>query len=284
VASPGRAGRPRARRRYARGARAGPRRGAALLRGPEPRPRRRDAGERARLLTTIRAVFFDAGATLLYPDPPVEEVYARIFADDGVRFTPAQLRDALTATWIEVQREKPGDRYGGVRGEAAFWRDFLGRVRRLLDGGPLSDDAFARLAGHFRDPGVWAVYADVTPALEELTARGLLLAVVSNWDSYLPKLLERRRLSAYFRTISVSAIEETGKPGAEIFRRTCERLGVGASEALHVGDSLRDDYEGARAAGLHAVLLDRRGEHGHVAERIASLSEIAPRIAGVPAG
>jgi len=230
-------------------------------------------------LTPVRAVFFDAGATLLYPDPPVEAVYARIFADDGARFTAAELRDALTATWIEVQREKPGDRYGGVRGEPEFWRDFLGRVRRLLDGGPLSEDAFARLARHFREPGVWAVYPDVLPALDELAARGVPLAVVSNWDSHLPRLLAERGLSSYFRTVSVSAIEETGKPDAEIFRRTCARMGVSASDALHVGDSLRDDFEGARAAGLRALLLDRRGEHADVADRIASLSELSGRLA-----
>ena len=208
----------------------------------------------------------------------MEEVYARIFAQDGARFTTGQLRDALTTTWIEVQREKPGDRYGGVRGEPEFWRDFLGCVRRLLDGGPLSEEAFERLAQHFREPGVWAVYPDVVPALEALAARGLSLAVVSNWDSYLPRLLELRGLSGFFRTVSVSAIEETGKPGAEIFRRTCERMEVAAPEALHVGDSLRDDYEGARAAGLHAVLLDRRDQHGDVAERIQSLSELPERI------
>ena len=40
----------------------------------------------------VRAVFFDAGATLLYPDPPFEEVYARAFAEDGARFSQAQLR------------------------------------------------------------------------------------------------------------------------------------------------------------------------------------------------
>ena len=34
---------------------------------------------------------------------------------------------------------------------------------------------------------------------------------------------------------------------------------------LHVGDSPRDDYEGARGAGLRAVLLDRDDRHPHVA-------------------
>jgi putative hydrolase of the HAD superfamily len=231
----------------------------------------------------IRAVFFDAGATLLYPDPPVEEVYARIFADDGARFTHAALRDALTTVWIEIQCEKPGDRYGGVRGEPEFWRAFLGRVRGLLDGGPLSDEAFARLAQHFRDPGVWAVYPDVVPALEALAGRGMPLAVVSNWDSYLPRLLELRGLSGYFETVSVSAIEETGKPDAEIFLRTCARMSVGPAEALHVGDSLRDDFEGARAAGLHALLLDRKDQHGDVPDRIASLAQLPERIAAAAA-
>lgn len=116
------------------------------------------------------------------------------------------------------------------------------------------------------------------PTLDTLAARGLPLAIVSNWDSQLPRLLELRGLAPYFRTVSVSAIEETGKPGAEIFRRTCERLGVAAGEALHVGDSLRDDYDGARAAGLRALLLDRRGEHRDVPERIATLAEIPERL------
>jgi putative hydrolase of the HAD superfamily len=147
-------------------------------------------------------------------------------------------------------------------------------VRRLLDGGPLSDEAFGRLAQHFRDPAVWAVYPDVIPALDALAARGMPLAVVSNWDSYLPRLLELRGLSRYFQTVSVSALEETGKPDAEIFRRTCARMAVGAADALHVGDSLRDDFEGARAAGLQAVLLDRKDQHGDVADRIATLAQL----------
>jgi putative hydrolase of the HAD superfamily len=274
-----------------------------LLRRAEGRARRRDARERAHLLTddrssrgkdaapgreasgpsSIRAVLFDAGATLLYPDPPVERVYARVFTDSGVRFSERQLFDALTATWIEVQREAAGDRYGGVRGEADFWRSFLNRVRGLLDGGTLRDEDFEPLAAHFRRPESWAVFDDVLPALDEIAGRGLALAVVSNWDSFLPRLLEMKGLSSRFAAVSVSAIEETGKPEPEIFLRTCRRLGVAPAEALHVGDSPREDYEGARAAGLRALLLDRKDQHRAVPERIRSLAEIPRRLASAPA-
>lgn len=228
---------------------------------------------------SIRAVFFDAGATLLYPDPPVERVYARILSDGGARFSERQLFDALTATWIEVQREKPGDRYGGIRGEADFWRGFLNRVRSLLDGGTISDESFATLSEHFRRPESWAVFDDVFPVLDALAARGVSLAIVSNWDSFLPRLLELKGLGGgRFAAVSVSAIEETGKPGSEIFLRTCRRLGVAPGEALHVGDSPRDDYEGARAAGLQALLLDRKDQHHRIPDRIRSLSQIPARI------
>jgi putative hydrolase of the HAD superfamily len=226
----------------------------------------------------IRAVCFDAGATLLHPDPPVEEVYGRVFIEDGARCSPKALREALAAAWMDVQKRPVEDRYGGVSGEEAFWRTFLSGVRRSIDGGNVSAEAFSRLAAHFRNPGSWAVYGDVLPVLEELSARGLALAVISNWDSHLPHLLEALRLSPFFRVVSVSAIEATGKPSPEIFRRTCQRLGVAPSEALHVGDSPRDDVEGARAAGLSALLLDRDDRHAGFADRITSLTDIPRRI------
>ena len=226
----------------------------------------------------IRAVFFDAGATLLHPNPPVEEIYAREFSADGARFSSEEFTRALTRAWEEVHAQSAADRYGGVRGEADFWRGFLNRVRGILDGGSVSHEVFARLAAHFRNPASWAVYDDVAPALDALEERGMLLAVVSNWDSYLPTLLEGLGLRGRFRALSVSAIEETGKPDPEIFRRTCERLGVDPSEALHVGDSLAEDYEGARGAGLAALLLDRDDRHPHVAERVRTLVELPERL------
>lgn len=224
-------------------------------------------------------MLFDAGATLVHPSPPVEEVYARELAADGARFTPEELDSALTRAWEDVHAEETSDRYGGVRGEAAFWQAFLNRVRGRIDGRAVSSDAFARLAVHFRDPASWAIYPDVEETLAALASRGLALAIVSNWDSHLPKLLDALDLSRRFSTVAVSAIEETGKPGAEIFHRVCARLGLSPAECLHVGDSRREDYDGAKAAGLSAVLLDRAGrcEDLPATERITSLTEILRR-------
>jgi putative hydrolase of the HAD superfamily len=226
----------------------------------------------------IRSVFFDAGATLLHPDPPVEEVYAREFTADGVRASSEEFSRALTRAWEEVHSEGAADRYGGVRGEAGFWHEFLNRVRRQLDGGVVSRESFARLAAHFREPSAWAIYPDVLPTLDALSAAGLSLAVVSNWDSYLPTLLDRLGLASRFASIAVSAIEETGKPDPEIFRRACARVSVQPKEVLHVGDSLKEDYEGARAAGLSALLLDRTDQHADMADRIRSLDELPGRL------
>jgi putative hydrolase of the HAD superfamily len=230
--------------------------------------------------TGIRAVLFDAGATLLHPEPPVEEVYARVFAAEGSVLTAESLAEALSRAWEEVRSESAGDRYGGVHGEPAFWRGFLNRVRSFLDGGTVTQEAFHRLATHFRDPASWAIYEDVLPTLDALGHRGLSLAVVSNWDSHLPALLQKLGLATRFQVLAVSAIEQTGKPEPEIFLRTCARLSVSPGEALHVGDSLREDYEGAQAAGLRALLLDREDRHPGLASRIRTLTDIPAWIVG----
>lgn len=230
-------------------------------------------------MSVIRAVLFDAGATLVHPDPPVEAVYAREFAADGARFSEEDLGRALTRAWEEVHSNAGGvDRYGGVRGEPEFWKTFLNRVRSFLDGGAVSPAAFSRLAEHFRSPRAWAIYDDVVSTLEELSRRDLKLAVVSNWDSHLPRLLAALGLDRFFPVVAVSGIEEVGKPDPEIFRRACDRLRVRPFESLHIGDSVTEDLDGARAAGLLALLLDRQGRHPEIADRIASLAELTGRV------
>ena len=230
----------------------------------------------------IRAVSFDAGFTLLRADPPVEEVYLREFARDGARGGKAELGTALARTWKEVRDRKLLDRYSGPTGERGFWEMFVERARHHFDGGRLSPECFGRLVEHFLRPGSWALYPDVLPALDTLRERGIPVAIVSNWDSTLTGLLESHGLAARFSAILVSAVEKAGKPHPEIFRRAAERIGVAPRELLHVGDSLEEDFEAARAAGLSALLLDRDGRHPEIAERVRSLDEVALRVPPPP--
>ena len=227
----------------------------------------------------IRAITFDAGFTLLRADPPVEQVYLREFALDGARGDAAALGRALATTWREIREKRLVDRYSAPTGERGFWEMFVERARLHFDGGRLSPACFDRLVEHFLRAEAWAVYDDVRPALDRLSAAGLRLAIVSNWDSTLAGLLEAHGLAARFSALLISGAERTGKPHPEIFRRACGRLHVAPEETLHVGDSVEEDWDAARRAGMSAILLDRDDRHPEIPGRIRSLAELPARLA-----
>jgi putative hydrolase of the HAD superfamily len=189
---------------------------------------------------------------------------------------------AVRATWGEVgeARERGEERWGGPGGEAGFWRRFVGAVYARVGGGEMPDPLLASLIAHFREELHWTLYPEVPEVLAALRAMGLKLVVVSNWDSTLPSLLARLGLADAFDDVIVSAVVGVSKPHRGIFEEALRRSAVAPGAALHVGDSLIDDYDGARAAGLQALLVDRAGRHGPEVESIASLAELPVRIAG----
>jgi putative hydrolase of the HAD superfamily len=134
------------------------------------------------------------------------------------------------------------------------------------------------LVAHFREDKHWKVYPEAREVLSTLRGAGMTLFVVSNWDSTLLGLLERLELSPFFDGVIVSAVFGASKPSRAIFDEAVRRAGVAHENALHVGDSLVDDYHGARAAGLHALLLDRAGRAPEGSEAIRSLSELPPKV------
>lgn len=224
----------------------------------------------------IGAVFLDAGDTLLAADPPVDHVYRGAFADHGVVVDVEDVHRAVHATWREVDaaRERGEARWGGVGGEAGFWRRFVGAVYGRLGGGEMPEPLLAGLIAHFREELHWTLYPEVPAVLAALRAMGLKLVVVSNWDSSLPSLLSRLGLGDAFDDVIASAAVGVSKPDRGIFDEALRRADVAPGAALHVGDSPVDDYRGARDAGLHALLVDRAGRAPEGFETIGSLSEI----------
>jgi putative hydrolase of the HAD superfamily len=102
-------------------------------------------------------------------------------------------------------------------------------------------------------------FPDATPALAELRRLGLRLVCVSNWDFSLPDVLDRCGLGGALDGVVTSAGVGARKPDPAIFARALEVAGRSAAEALYVGDTPEEDLEGARAAGIRALLIDRGG-------------------------
>ena len=230
-------------------------------------------------------VLLDAGETLLAPRESFGAVYARVLATFGVELAASDLEHGLRRCWAETNRAiEPGvDRYAvDPGGENAYWLRFVERTLVYTPGAPcdtaLAARAVSPLREAFRDPASWRVFDDVVPALAALRGAGARLAVVSNWDSGLPALLDRLRLTPWFDAIVVSHLEGMEKPRPELFLRAVARLRGTPAEALHVGDVPELDEVGARAAGIASVLVDRRGRLSAARPALPDLSTL-PSIA-----
>src|SRR5207237_4415285 len=116
---------------------------------------------------------------------------------------------------------------------------------------------------------------DVPETLDRLRSAGYRLGIVSNWESRLPDLCAAHGIGRYFDFIVVSEIEGFVKPHPHMYRRALDLAGAPAHRVAHVGDSLRDDVEGASAVGIRGVLIDRVGACAiDYHPRISSLAEL----------
>jgi putative hydrolase of the HAD superfamily len=213
--------------------------------------------------TRARAVLLDAMGTLLTFEPPAPHLRAALLARAGVDVGPERAERAIRA---EIAYYRAHLHLGSdVPGLAALRRASAEAMRPAL-GLDVDGDV---LTGALLDSLRFRPFAEVPGALRELRALGLRLVVVSNWDVSLHERLVETGLAALVDGAIASAEAGVAKPDPAIFARGLEIAGVEPDAAVHVGDSLVEDVEGARAAGLRAVLLARGGGGD-----IASLAEL----------
>jgi len=214
--------------------------------------------------TTLRAVFFDVGNTLLYPYPSVSHVVREILADEGHMhdLTAIDAYMPLVDAYYE-DRYQSDDTFWTDEGETSdVWIGMYSLLCRRLGIEDGAERIARRVYDEFGQPGRWRAYDDVEPALARLHARGLALGVISNWDRRLEGLLGGLGLATYVGTVVSSAAVGLHKPDPRIFELACDRLGVAPEEAAHVGDHHYADIVGATAVGMIPVLIDRCGGSG----------------------
>lgn len=207
----------------------------------------------------LKAVFFDAAGTLLEAREPVGQTYARIAKKHGVDADVA----VISAAFRRAFASAPGLAFGPGRPvgelerlEREWWRRLVGKSFEGLGCFDSFDRFYDELFGYFAEPAHWVPVAEAHSVLHGLQESGLDLGVISNFDSRLHRILDGLGLSRYFKSVTISTEAGFAKPAREIFAAALATIGVGASEAVHVGDSEHMDLNGARAAGLGAILID----------------------------
>ncbi len=232
----------------------------------------------------VRGVFFDLAGTLIRVRGGLGAQYALIAREFGVSADPEAIDRAFGHAFASVGDmvfARP-DAAEVASLEKEFWKEVVRRVlaetaalSRFAGGG--FDRYFDRLFNYFATAAGWDVYADVVPALEGLKREGRVVGLITNFDFRVFKLIEALGLSHLIDSVTVPGLAAAAKPDPAIFHYALARHRLHPAEAVHVGDSVADDVEGARAAGLKGVLLDRQSRIEPAAgiATIASLDELA---------
>ncbi len=222
------------------------------------------------------AILFDAGGIFLLPDPRI--LGPLLAYHDG---------DPSVAAHVRAH-------YAGMAAKSAagaherFWHDYnLAYVRAV--GVPEHDVELAALVlEQTRNAWTWRwPIADSVEALRALQQADVPVGVVSNASGQIAEVLARSGVCQEgpgphtpVRVIIDSHVVGVAKPDPHIFDFALEHFpGIERGRVAYVGDSVTMDVGGARAAGLHPILLDPYDDHpGADFDRITRLTELLPAV------
>jgi putative hydrolase of the HAD superfamily len=204
-------------------------------------------------LPPLRAIFFDAGNTLIHMD---YDAIAAALGREGVVVTAVDVQRAewrarvrLDATFqpgASTEHPSTGERY------LAFLLEELGVAS------PATRAALITWRRAYNLPrGLWTVAEPEAEAALALARRsGLLTAVISNSNGTIAEILDGLGLTRHLDFVIDSSTVGVEKPDPRIFQLALARAEVEPGQAAYIGDLYSIDVLGARAAGLHAILMD----------------------------
>ena len=213
----------------------------------------------------IQVVFFDAAETLFHVNGSVAEIYFQHAVRFGYQPREESIR-MISEAFGRAFHDAPPPVFAATdsaqikQSERLWWFDVVHNVFYRVGMFERFDEFFEHVFKVFADPVSWKLFPEVLPTLEKLRSRGLELGIISNFDSRLFNVMRGLGIADLFDTITISSLAHAAKPSPRIFEFALEQHAAEPGEALHVGDSLRDDVEGATKAGLTGVLLARRGK------------------------
>ena len=210
----------------------------------------------------IRTILFDAGFTLIHPNPSMAGIVERVCGHEGVRAPAAEVRAHLPAaehmfyTGQHIARGTWGDN-AAIN---AAWLDYFHALIAPFipaDQPALIARCEREVLAEFDRHTAWQIFEDVLPTLHALKGR-YALGIISDWSIALGEILRDLHLSGFFDVLVVSATTRRAKPDPFLFDLALQRADAIGAYTLYIGDSYVQDILGARAVGIHPLLIDRR--------------------------
>ncbi len=213
----------------------------------------------------LKAVIFDVDFTLFHPGPELgPEGYQQLGEEYGLELDPARYEPARLAAIDEVQQHPE------LVHDEEVWILFTEQIMVGMGGEPgRCRECAVEMVRRWERHHNFFLYDDALPALAEMRRHRLRIGLISNGQRDLEEFARHHELDIDVACGSLA--HGRIKPHPSIFEAALAALGVAVDEAVMVGDSYRDDIEGARALGLRAILVDRDGLHPEEPDRIETL-------------
>lgn len=209
-----------------------------------------------------RVIFFDVGNTLLFPNR------AKMLAP-----IPSERHPTLER-WQALERRTKQEFDQGMQSgriDHGFWWTFHTYMLQELGE---HTGVRAALVENTQNSANWDQILDGTRDALDRIGQNFRIAVISNADGGIERVLSRCGIADCFENITDSGIVGVEKPRAEIFEVALKAMKVRADESLYLGDVYSVDYVGARNAGMDAVLLDVSGAYrNRQVPRVESLEQ-----------
>src|SRR5438093_13004471 len=173
----------------------------------------------------IKAIFFDAAGTLIKPARRVGETYAVLARKYGIEVSAAEIAERFRLCFHSAPPLAfPGAPAARIEDlERDWWKDLVQRIFEPWDGFQRFDDYFAELFAYFAQPDAWTLYPEVAETLSALEKPGMVLSVISNFDSRLIGILEGLGAATWFEHLFVSSRVVYAKPDRQIFHTPLDR-------------------------------------------------------------
>jgi REG-2-like HAD superfamily hydrolase len=211
-------------------------------------------------MTEKKWIAFDAAGTLFEPAEPVEDIYADCFSTLGFGLPESAWKKAFVRAF-EVTPEPIFPETGnGEEVEKDWWRDLIRRAAEAAGIRPdpyTMEQAFDELFDHYASGSAWKLFPETETVLTSLREKGVGLAVTSNFDFRIHRVLKELGISGHFDLVLTSADVRARKPCPLILEKLLSLTGTCPADCCLAGDSLSADRGAAEAAGIAFFHIDR---------------------------